>query len=82
MKISGANVLPFPVAQVWDALLDPRVLVRTIPGCERLETTGDNTYAMTVTAGVAAIKGTYDGTCSLSDLKEHESLTMRLQGAG
>jgi carbon monoxide dehydrogenase subunit G len=82
MKISGANVLPLPVAQVWDALLDPRVLVRTIPGCERLETTGDNTYAMTVTAGVAAIKGTYDGTCSLSDLKEHESLTMRLQGAG
>ena len=82
MKISGANVLPFPVAQVWDALLDPRVLVRTIPGCERLETTGDNTYAMTVTAGVAAIRGTYDGSCTLSNLKEHESLVMRLQGAG
>ena len=82
MKISGANVLPFPVVQVWDALLDPRVLVRTIPGCERLETTGDNTYAMTVTAGVASIRGTYDGTCTLSNLKEHESLVMRLQGAG
>jgi hypothetical protein len=37
---------------------------------------------MTVTAGVAAIRGTYDGTCALSDLKEHESLVMRLQGAG
>ena len=58
------------------------MLVRTIPGCERLETTGDNTYAMTVTAGVAAIKGTYDGTCALSDLVEHQSLVMRLQGAG
>lgn len=82
MKISGANVLPFPAARVWDALLDPRVLVRTIPGCERLETTGDNAYAMTVTAGVAAIRGTYDGSCTLSNLKEHESLVMRLQGAG
>lgn len=82
MKISGTNSIPFPVAQVWSALLDPTVLVRTIPGCERLETTGDNTYAMTVTAGVAAIKGTYDGTCALSDLVEHESLVMRLQGAG
>ncbi len=82
MKISGTNSIPFPVAQVWDALLDPAVLVRTIPGCERLETTGDNTYAMTVTAGVAAIKGTYDGTCQLSDLVEHQSLVMRLQGAG
>ena len=82
MKISGANVVPYPVSQVWDAILDPRVLVSTIPGCERLETTGDNSYAMTVTAGVAAIKGTYDGSCVLSDLKEHESLVMRLQGAG
>lgn len=82
MKISGTNSIPFPVSQVWDALLDPAVLVRTIPGCERLETTGDNSYAMTVTAGVAAIKGTYDGTCALSDLVEHQSLVMRLQGAG
>jgi uncharacterized protein len=82
MKISGDNTIPHPVERVWDALLDPAVLVRTIPGCERLETTGENTYAMTVTAGVAAIRGTYDGTCALSDLKEHESLVMRLRGAG
>ena len=82
MKISGENTIPHPAEEVWDALLDPAVLVRTIPGCERLETTGENTYAMTVTAGVAAIRGTYDGTCTLSDLKPHESLVMRLQGAG
>ena len=82
MKIAGANTLPFPVDQVWDSILDPRVLVATIPGCERLETTGDHAYAMTVTAGVAAIKGTYAGSCALSDLHEHESLVMHLQGAG
>ena len=82
MKISGSNVVAQPVDKVWEALLDPRVLVATIPGCERLEATGDNHYAMTVTAGVAAIKGTYNGSCALSDLKEHESLVMRLQGAG
>jgi len=82
MKIAGANTVPFPVEKVWDALLDPQVLVATIPGCERLEETGEHTYAMTVTAGVAAIRGTYNGTCALSDLKEHESLVMKLQGAG
>jgi carbon monoxide dehydrogenase subunit G len=63
-------------------LLDPSVLVRTIPGCERLEATGENAYAMTVTAGVAAIKGTYSGSCTLSDLQPHQSLVMKLQGAG
>lgn len=82
MRISGDNTLPHPVDEVWDALLDPTVLVRTIPGCERLETTGEHAYAMTVTAGVAAIRGTYDGTCALSDLVPHESLVMRLRGAG
>ena len=85
MKISGSNVLEQPVEKVWDALLDPQVLVATIPGCERLVATGgpgDHAYDMTVTAGVAAIKGTYQGQCTLSDLRKHEGLTMRLSGAG
>ncbi|MDZ5662716.1 carbon monoxide dehydrogenase subunit G [Nocardioides sp. S-58] len=82
MKFTGDNVLAAPVEQAWDALLDPAVLVRTIPGCERLEATGENAYAMTVTAGVASIKGTYAGSCQLRDLVEHESLVMKLDGAG
>lgn len=82
MRIAGSNVIDQPVDKVWEALLDPRVLVATIPGCERLEETGDHHYAMTVTAGVASIKGTYSGSCSLSDLQDRESLVMKLQGAG
>lgn len=82
MKFTGEHTLHAPVEKVWDALLDPAVLVRTIPGCERLEATGDHAYAMTVTAGVAAIKGTYSGSCTLSDLVPYESLVMRLEGAG
>lgn len=82
MKISGSNVVEHPVERVWEALLDPRVLVATIPGCERLEPTGENAYAMTVTAGVAAIRGTYTGSCALSKLEPHESLVMTLNGAG
>jgi uncharacterized protein len=87
MKIIGSDLVPFPVEMVWDALLDPRVLVATIPGCERLTALpstsgGENAYDMTVTAGVAAIKGTYQGACTLSDLKQHESLVMRLSGSG
>jgi carbon monoxide dehydrogenase subunit G len=82
MKIAGTHVIARPVDRVWDALLDPQVLVATIPGCERLEATGAHEYAMTVSAGVAAIKGTYSGSCALSDLNEHKSLVMHLQGAG
>jgi len=82
MKIAGEATVHAPVERVWDALLDPAVLVRTIPGCERLETTGENSYAMTVTAGVAAIKGTYAGTCSLRDLDPPSSLVLAAEGSG
>ncbi len=82
MKVCGEAILDAPATQVWDALLAPEVLVRTIPGCERLELTKENTYAMTVTAGVASIKGSYRGTCELRDLKPHSSLLMKAQGSG
>lgn len=82
MNISGEAVLEAPVEQVWNAVLDPAVLVRTIPGCEQLQSTGENTYDMTVTAGVAAIRGTYAGTCELRDLQPHDSLVMKAEGAG
>ncbi|MFT4287493.1 SRPBCC family protein [Nocardioides sp.] len=87
MNISGAVTVAQPVDAVWDAILDPAVLVQTIPGCSRLETLSstpgaETSYAMTVTAGVAAIKGTYDGTATLSDLVPGKSLRMRLSGAG
>ena len=82
MKITGEAVLQAPVDQVWEALLDPEVLVRTIPGCERLETTGENAYAMTVTVGIAAIKGTYTGSCRITDVVPHESLRLSAEGSG
>jgi uncharacterized protein len=82
MKITGEAVLQAPLPKVWDALLDPEVLVRTIPGCERLETTGENAYAMTVTVGIAAIKGTYTGSCRITDLVSNQSLRLSAEGSG
>lgn len=82
MKISGANTLAAPVDKVWAALLDPKVLARCIPGCESLTPTGPHSHIMRVTAGVAAIKGTYDGSVALLDLVEPHSLTLKARGAG
>jgi len=82
MKISGTHTLNAPIDQVWAAFLDPAVLARTLPGCESLTETGPDAYAMRVTAGVAAVKGTYEGTVAISDKVEPSSFTMRAQGAG
>ncbi len=82
MKISGSSTLDSPVDKVWEAIQDPAVLARCLPGCESLAVIGEDRYAMTVTAGVAAIKGTYAGEVSLSDKVAPSSLTMRASGSG
>ena len=82
MKISGSSMLESPVDKVWEAIQDPAVLARTLPGCESLAVIGEDRYAMSVVAGVAAIKGTYAGEVSLSDKVAPSSLTMRASGTG
>jgi carbon monoxide dehydrogenase subunit G len=82
MKLAGEAVLHAPVEKVWAALRDPAVLVATIPGCERLVATGPDSYDMTVTAGVASIKGSYAGTVALTDLPEPHTFLMKAAGAG
>lgn len=82
MKVVGQAVLQVPIDQVWEALNDPAVLVRTIPGCQQLEATGPDAYAMTVVAGVASIKGSYAGTVQLAELQPPTSFVLRASGAG
>lgn len=82
MKFTGSHTLAAPRQQVWEALMDPAVLARTLPGCTALEVTGEDTYAVTVTAGVASVKGTYDGQVRLTDQQAPEGYTMRASGKG
>lgn len=82
MKVSGNTVLQAPRHEVYRALNDPAVLVRTIPGCQKLEAVGEDSYKMTVAAGVGSIKGVYDGEVRLSDQQEPGSFRLNAQGAG
>jgi carbon monoxide dehydrogenase subunit G len=82
MKITGTSTLAAPPQQVWDAVHDPAVLARCLPGCERLTELAHDHYAMTVTAGVAAIKGTYDGEVALLEPQPPSSFAMRASGVG
>jgi carbon monoxide dehydrogenase subunit G len=82
MKVSGNATLHAPREKVWEALNDPGVLVRTIPGCQQLEETGPDAYRMTVYAGVASIKGSYLGTVRLADQQPPGAFTLHAAGAG
>jgi carbon monoxide dehydrogenase subunit G len=82
VKVTGSATLNAPREAVWVALNDPAVLVRTIPGCQQLEQVGPDAYRMTLSAGVASIKGTYQGDVALTDQEQPGAFTLRASGAG
>jgi uncharacterized protein len=82
VKITGSYTVDAPRDRFYEALQDPAVLARTLPGCESLEVLGEDSYAATVTAGVASIKGTYTGQVQLRDKQPPESYRLSASGSG
>ncbi len=82
MKVTGSATIAAPRDEVWKALNDPAVLVRTIPGVSRLEEIETDAYRMTIYAGVASIKGTYQGEVRLADQHQPDSFVLRATGTG
>ncbi len=68
--------------QVFDAMTNPATVAACLPGCDALESLGDNRYQATMTVGVAAIKGRFRGTVELCDLDRPASYTLRVDGRG
>jgi carbon monoxide dehydrogenase subunit G len=82
MKLEGEHRFTSSRAEVWRALQDPQVLANSLPGAKRLEVDGPDRYIVTVTVGVGAVKGAYDGTFALSDKKELESCRVTADASG
>jgi hypothetical protein len=81
MRVAGTHVLRASPDQVWDALRDPEVLARTIPGCREVQRAADGDYRMRVYATVASVSGTCDGRVEVTDVSDH-TCTMRVSAGG
>lgn len=82
MQISGSNHLAADPATAWAAFHDQSVLVATLPGAQAMREVAPGSFEMTVSAGVAAIRGTYDGTAVFSQEVPEESFVLSLAGSG
>ena len=82
MDISGSYTFNAPPDRVWTLLMDPAVLQSCIPGCEKFEADGDGRYTVTLTIGLAAITGTYNGTVVLADMVPQTSYRLIVEGQG
>lgn len=82
MQIDGSHRFDAPRERVWAAFNDPEVLARATPGCENLEPVGPDEYRATLSVGVAAVKGTYQGKLAVTDKSPPESYTLKVEGSG
>jgi carbon monoxide dehydrogenase subunit G len=76
MKLEGAYKITAPLEAVWRRLMDPAVLRRAMPGCEKLEEIGQHRYRAVLKAGVGPVKGTFNGDVTLSDIVPEKSYTL------
>lgn len=82
MKIEGTHEVHASRERVYQALIDPAVLQRCIPGCEKLEKTGDDAYSATLRTGVGSIKGVFTGNVKLEDMRPPSHYRIVVDGKG
>ena len=84
MNISATYRFDAPRQVVWELLVDPLQVADCLPGCESLEPVADeqDTYRGTLTIGVAAVTGRYDGTVAIRDQVAPSSFHLMFDGRG
>lgn len=82
MKLSGTQTLSAPRQIVWDLLTNPDCLAKCMPGCKKLETTGENEYTGEINVGLASVRGKYNGKIKLEDIEAPSHYKLGLDGKG
>ena len=82
IDMSGKERISAPIERVWQALNDPAILERCIPGCERLVAERENAFSATVTIKIGPIKARFLGEVELSNIDAPHSCTITGEGKG
>ena len=82
MELKGQYVFDAPVDRVWERLMDPATIAGCLPGCQRFDPLGDDRYQVVLTAGVAAVTGTFEGTVAIADKQPSSSYRLLVDGKG
>lgn len=82
MEMQGSRHLAVTQQQAWDALNDPEVLKTCIPGCDKVEPTGENQYAIGMAVRIGPVAARFNGKILLSDVQPPNSYTLNFEGQG
>ena len=82
MQMSDTRQIAASPAEVYAALLDPEVLKACVPGATEVTGSPEEGFEASVTQKVGPVKATFKGQVTLSDMVEHQSLTISGEGKG
>ena len=82
MEMQASRALPASQQQAWDALNDPDMLKACIPGCDKLELTGEGKYDVGMALKIGPVSAKFKGKLQVSDLVPPESYQLAFDGQG
>lgn len=82
MEMNGEQLIQATQADTWAALNDPAILKDCVPGCESIESSGDNEYAVLMTARVGPVSAKFKGKMTLSNIVAPDSYSISFEGQG
>ncbi len=82
MDLQATYSIDAPASRVWAHLIAPAAVAACLPGCDRLEELGNDTWRAKLNMTVAAISGSYDGTVAILDKNPPTSYRLRVDGNG
>ena len=68
MKLSGFYQINLEKQKVWEALNNPEILKKSIPGCEEFVKKSETEFSATVTNKIGPFNATFTGDIELKDL--------------
>lgn len=82
MEITGTQSIFASRQRVWDALNDPDILKRCLPGCESVLRTSAEEFKVVIAAAIGPLRARFNGVLRMSDAQAPASCTMVFEGQG
>ena len=80
MKLSGSYQIKLSKQKVWEALNNPEILKKAIPGCEEFTKNSDTEFTATATNKIGPFNASFTGDIELTDLNPPNSY--KITGSG
>jgi len=82
MEMLGTRQLGVTQQQAWEALNDPATLKACLAGCDKFESTGNDTYAVGMAVKVGPVSAKFSGKVALTEIVPPQGYKLSFDGQG